>query len=208
MINAQGEPSQKPSSIDVTIPQDAEYVNSVDPLLRWMLGSRPTAAQEGAGAFGRDSGGAGAPGVQDGAHGILGQNKTAPEVGTAVKTDRDTYTVVQKLKESIPALKEVEPVARTGIQAIERVSGSTMAEKARNLFETVKGIVTRPDFGDVEINGRSVKDDLSHGVGPAKAATIATVPEVIRRGQQIYFAENWKNRGYDGYVFALSLIHI
>lgn len=166
----------------------------------------PTAAQEGAGAFGRDSGGAGAPGVQDGAHGILGQNKTAPEVGTAVKADRDTYTVVQKLKESIPALKEVEPVARTGIQAIERVSGSTMAEKARNLFETVKGIVTRPDFGDVEINGRSVKDDLSHGVGPAKAATIATVPEVIRRGQQIYFAENWKNRGYDGYVFAAPVI--
>ena len=158
----------------------------------------PTAAQEGAG----DSGGAGAPGAQDGAHGILGQNKTAPEVGTAVKADRDTYTVVQKLKESIPALKEVEPVARTGIQAIERVSGSTMAEKARNLFEAVKGIVTRPDFGDVEINGRSVKDDLSHGVGPAKAATIAAVPEVIRRGQQIYFAENWKNRGYDGYVFA------
>ncbi|WP_213543507.1 hypothetical protein [Pusillibacter faecalis] len=166
----------------------------------------PTAAQEGAGAFGRDSGGAGAPGVQDGAHGILGQNKTAPEVGTAVKADRDTYTVVQKLKESIPALKEVEPVARTGIQAIERVSGSTMAEKARNLFETVKGIVTRPDFGDVEINGRSLKDDLSHGVGPAKAATIATVPEVIRRGQQIYFAENWKNRGYDGYVFAAPVI--
>lgn len=166
----------------------------------------PTAAQEGAGAFGRDSGGAGAPGVQDGAHGILGQNKTAPEVGTAVKADRDTYTVVQKLKESIPALKEVEPVARTGIQAIERVSGSTMAEKARNLFETVKGIVTRPDFGDVEINGRSVKDDLSHGVGPAKAATIAAVPEVIRRGQQIYFAENWKNRGYDGYVFAAPVI--
>lgn len=162
----------------------------------------PTAAQEGAGAFGRDSGGAGAPGAQDGAQGVLGQNKTAPEVGTAVKTDRDTYTVVQKLKESIPALKEVEPVARTGIQAIERVSGSTMAEKARNLFEAVKGIVTRPDFGDVEINGRSVKDDLSHGVGPAKAATIAAVPEVIRRGQQIYFAENWKNRGYDGYVFA------
>ena len=116
----------------------------------------PTAAQEGAGAFGRDSGGAGAPGAQDGAQGVLGQNKTAPEVGTAVKTDRDTYTVVQKLKESIPALKEVEPVARTGIQAIERVSGSTMAEKARNLFEAVKGIVTRPDFGDVEINGRSV----------------------------------------------------
>ncbi len=166
----------------------------------------PTAAQEGAGAFGRDSGGAGAPGVQDGAHGILGQNKTAPEVGTAVKADRDTYTVVQKLKESIPVLKEVEPVARTGIQAIERVSGSTMAEKARNLFETVKGIVTRPDFGDVEINGRSVKDDLSHGVGPAKAATIAAVPEVIRRGQQIYFAENWKNRGYDGYVFAAPVI--
>lgn len=40
VINAQGEPSQKSSSIDSTIPQDAEHVNSVDPLLKLMLGGK------------------------------------------------------------------------------------------------------------------------------------------------------------------------
>lgn len=40
VINAQGEPSQKSSSIDSTIPQSAEHVNSVDPLLKLMLGGK------------------------------------------------------------------------------------------------------------------------------------------------------------------------
>jgi hypothetical protein len=62
--------------------------------------------------------------------------------------------------------------------------------------------VSRPGFGDIDINGRSVKDDLSHGVGAAKAAVIPAIPEVLRRGQQIDFQQNWKGRPYDGYVFA------
>lgn len=77
-----------------------------------------------------------------------------------------------------------------------------MAEKARKMFEAIKGVVSRPGFGDIDINGRSVKDDLSHGVGGAKAAVIPAIPEVLRRGQQIDFQQNWKGRPYDGYVFA------
>lgn len=121
---------------------------------------------------------------------------------TAERSERDTYTVINKLKENISDLSGMETVAKTSADVVTAVSGNTMAEKARKLFETVKGIVTRPNFGDIEISGRSVKDDLSHGVGPAKAATITAVPAVIRDGKQIYFKENWKGRGYDGYVFA------
>lgn len=77
-----------------------------------------------------------------------------------------------------------------------------MAEKARRLFDSITGAVTRPGFGDVDINSRSVKDDLSHGVGAAKAAVIPAIPEIIRQGKQIDFQQNWKGRAYDGYVFA------
>lgn len=133
---------------------------------------------------------------------LFGQEKTATSEVTAERSERDTYTVVNKLKENIDSLSGMKPVAQTSASVVNTVSGTTMAEKARKLFDAIKGVVTRPNFGDVEINGRSVKDDLSHGVGPAKAATIAAVPNVIRDGQQIYFKENWKNRGYDGYVFA------
>ena len=135
----------------------------------------------------------------------LGSMKQAAYTGETAekkKSERDTYTVVQKLQENIQNLSRMQPVAQTSMKIIDTVNGRTIAEKARKLFDAIKGVVVRPGFGDVEINGRSVKDDLSHGVGSAKAATIAAVPEVIRNGQQIYFKENWKNRGYDGYVFA------
>ena len=58
----------------------------------------------------------------------------------------------------------------------------------------------------VDINSRSVKDDLSHGVGAAKAAVIPAIPEIIRQGKQIDFQQNWKGRAYDGYVFAAPVM--
>ena len=77
-----------------------------------------------------------------------------------------------------------------------------MAEKARQLFSKIVGKVSRAGFGDVEINNRSMKDDLSHGIGMAKAAVIPAIPDVIKNGKQIDFQSQWKGRPYDGYVFA------
>ena len=77
-----------------------------------------------------------------------------------------------------------------------------MAEKARQLFSKIVGNVSRAGFGDVEINNRSMKDDLSHGIGMAKAAVIPAIPDVIKNGKQIDFQSQWKGRPYDGYVFA------
>lgn len=114
----------------------------------------------------------------------------------------ETVQIVERLRESIPGLNGTEPVSTVSSKAIPFVEGRTMAEKARKMFEAIKGVVSRPGFGDIDINGRSVKDDLSHGVGGAKAAVIPAIPEVLRRGQQIDFQQNWKGRPYDGYVFA------
>lgn len=114
----------------------------------------------------------------------------------------ETVQIVERLRESIPGLNGTEPVSTVSSKAIPFVEGRTMAEKARKMFEAIKGVVSRRGFGDIDINGRSVKDDLSHGVGGAKAAVIPAIPEVLRRGQQIDFQQNWKGRPYDGYVFA------
>ena len=124
-----------------------------------------------------------------------------PGVETAANKG-ETVQIVERLRESIPGLNGTEPVSTVSSKAIPFVEGRTMAEKARKMFEAIKGVVTRPGFGDIDINGRSVKDDLSHGVGGAKAAVIPAIPEVLRRGQQIDFQQNWKGRPYDGYVFA------
>lgn len=130
-----------------------------------------------------------------------GTQNAAPSVETATNKG-DTVQIVERLRESIPGLNGTEPVSTVSSKAIPFVEGRTMAEKARKMFEAIKGVVSRPGFGDIDINGRSVKDDLSHGVGAAKAAVIPAIPEVLRRGQQIDFQQNWKGRPYDGYVFA------
>lgn len=130
-----------------------------------------------------------------------GTQNAASGVETA-ENKGETVQIVERLRESIPGLNGTEPVSTVSSKAIPFVEGRTMAEKARKMFEAIKGVVSRPGFGDIDINGRSVKDDLSHGVGGAKAAVIPAIPEVLRRGQQIDFQQNWKGRPYDGYVFA------
>ena len=131
------------------------------------------------------------------------QERTA-ETGSS--SQRDTYKVIQRLRESIPQIAKQAPVSFTSIKSLDSVPGNTLAEKGRALFHAIKGTVTRPGFGDVEINSRSMKDDLSHGIGPAKAAVISAVPEVIRHGEQIDLQKNWKGRMYDGYVFAAPVL--
>ena len=165
VINAQGEPSQKPSSIDVTIPQDAEYVNSVDPLLRWMLGSRPTAAQEGAG----DSGGAGAPGAQDGAQGVLGQNKTAPEVGTAVKADTSLFdrSILSNLTEA----------------------RRYFAEYAKSHFP--KTVINAQTGKTIGISRIGIDKFLSGRINHEKYASGFHIPELVERATLISQAKNY-----------------
>ena len=114
----------------------------------------------------------------------------------------ETVQVVQRLRENIPNLVSRAPVSTVDTSALNTIEGRTMADKARRLFESIKGIVSRKDLGDIEINNRSVKDDLSHGVGAAKAAVIPAIPDVLKYGQQIDFQQNWKGRPYDGYIFA------
>lgn len=127
---------------------------------------------------------------------------TPPENGTAASTRNESVTVVENLKNNIPAMKEMTPVAETNSAIVSSTPGRTMVEKAKVLFEKIKGTVTRAGFGDVEINNRSVKDDTAHGIGAAKAAVIPAIPSVIQNGKQIDFQQNWKGRPYDGYVFA------
>ena len=114
----------------------------------------------------------------------------------------ETVQVVQRLRENIPNLRNISPVSSVTTSALGSIEGRTMADKARRLFESIKGVVSRKDIGDIEISNRSVKDDLSHGVGAAKAAVIPAIPDVLRNGQQIDFQQNWKGRPYDGYIFA------
>ena len=43
---------------------------------------------------------------------------------------------------------------------------------------------------------------MQHGNSKAKQVAVAAVPEVIQKGKQIGYEQNWQGRGYDTYVFA------
>ncbi len=152
--------------------------------------------------------GAGASSIPSASQATTGEKTASTGEAASVRNLNrgETEGVVQKLKDNIPALSQAKPVAQVSVAAVNAVEGRTMAEKAKTLFHIIKGIVTRPGFGDVEITDRSARDDISHGVGPAKAAVIPAIREVIRCGQQIDFQSHWKGRPYDGYVFAAPVM--
>lgn len=155
--------------------------------------------------------GAETPDVDAGARQAEAEGNFTPAQENAAEGAQNAYSggnkgeaahVVNTLKQSIPELANEPPVSAVSSRAIPFVEGRTMAEKARKMFDAIKGVVLRPGFGEVEINTRSAKDDIAHGIGTAKAAVIPAIPDIIRTGKQIEFQQNWKGRAYDGYIFA------
>lgn len=151
------------------------------------------------------------PDVDAGARQAEAEGNFTPTQENAAEGAQNAYSggnkgeaahVVNTLKQSIPELANEPPVSAVSSRAIPFVEGRTMAEKARKMFDAIKGVVLRPGFGEVEINTRSAKDDIAHGIGTAKAAVIPAIPDIIRTGKQIEFQQNWKGRAYDGYIFA------
>ena len=110
-------------------------------------------------------------------------------------------SITSKLRNSIPQIKDMESAGE--LTGSEFPKGAlTLVEQVGAFFRRYGNKVTRNNFGDVILDERGVKDDIAHGLGRAKAATFAAVPQVIANGQQIDFQENWKGRGKNSYVFA------
>ena len=60
----------------------------------------------------------------------------------------------------------------------------------------------RENFGTVELTKSGARATVQHGNSKAKQVAVAAVPEVIQKGKQIGYEQNWQGRGYDTYVFA------
>ncbi|MCR4708284.1 MAG: hypothetical protein K5746_10115, partial [Clostridiales bacterium] len=138
-----------------------------------------------------------------GAEDVLRERNKAAQQTAQARAERttDTNELIRKLKDSIPQMSEAEPVAT--LQGTEFSKGEkNLVEQVGEFFRRIGNKVFRNGLGDVILNERGVKDDIAHGIGRAKAATFAAVPNVIADGKQIDYQENWKGRGKDSYVFA------
>ena len=129
-----------------------------------------------------------------------GQSQAEEEVSK--KTARaETAAIVNKLKSSVPDLADMSPVGVVKGTEFNGEKGK-LTETVGEFFRSIGGKIFRKGFGDVLLTSKSIKTDISHGIGRAKAATFAAVPNIIANGRQIDYQQNWKGRGKDSYVFA------
>lgn len=117
------------------------------------------------------------------------------------ETTNDTRSVITKLKESVPELSEMKPVSI--ITGTEFQKGSKkITETVGEFFASLGNNVVRKGFGEVLRTKKGIKSSISHGVSGVKASAFKAVPDVIKNGKLIDYQEDWKNRGYDTYIFA------
>ena len=128
---------------------------------------------------------------------------TAEKQGVRFKLGEGEETLEKQLNRSLKELDEMKPVTQiTGEEVQYGKTGKENTENIVRFFESIGGKVTREGFGTVELVRAGAKATVQHGNGQVKQIAVAAIPDVIRYGKQIGFAEDWKSRGYNTYVFA------
>ena len=117
-------------------------------------------------------------------------------------------SLVEQMNGHLDELEEMKPVAT--IEGTEVSFGKTRNENISNVeefFDSIGNKVIRENFGTVELTKSGARATVQHGNSKAKQVAVAAVPEVIQKGKQIGYEQNWQGRGYDTYVFA-ALVEI
>lgn len=112
-------------------------------------------------------------------------------------------SLVEQMNGHLDELEEIKPVAT--IEGTEVSFGKTRNENISNVeefFDSIGNKVIRENFGTVELTKSGARATVQHGNSKAKQVAVAAVPEVIQKGKQIGYEQNWQGRGYDTYVFA------
>ena len=112
-------------------------------------------------------------------------------------------SLVEQMNGHLDELEEMKPVAT--IEGTEVSFGKPRNENISNVeefFDSIGNKVIRENFGTVELTKSGARATVQHGNSKAKQVAVAAVPEVIQKGKQIGYEQNWQGRGYDTYVFA------
>ena len=123
--------------------------------------------------------------------------------GVRFKLHEGKDSLVEQMNGHLDELEEMKPVAT--IEGTEVSFGKTRNENISNVeefFDSIGNKVIRENFGTVELTKSGARATVQHGNSKAKQVAVAAVPEVIQKGKQIGYEQNWKGRGYDTYVFA------
>lgn len=128
-------------------------------------------------------------------------NTQEEETVSGEEAKADSKELISKLRAGSKDMQFDRPVA--DVKGDEFKKGPVdLVTQVSNFFQSLGNKVFRKGFGDVTLDKRGVRSDIAHGIGRAKAATFAAVPDVIANGKVIDHQTNWKGRGYDSYVIA------
>lgn len=108
---------------------------------------------------------------------------------------------IPAIKAHIKEIIQMPPVASVTKNLFSKDKGK-LTETVWNYFESIGGRVNREGFGEVILAKSGIKKSVISGMSEEKAKAFEVVPEVIKKGRQIDFQHNFKNRGYDTYTFA------
>ena len=71
-----------------------------------------------------------------------------------------------------------------------------LSEQLIDYFTEYDNKVTHPEIGEIILDKVATKSSLGHGLSRNKAIAYSALPEVLEKGEIIYFSDNWKQRGY------------
>ena len=110
----------------------------------------------------------------------------------------------QKIEENYEKVRTMETVKELTGNEFEK-GEKDLITQVSEFYKSVGGKVHNEVVGDIYFDRDSVKDDIGHGIGRAKAITFAAVPDILQDGYVLDYKRNWKNRGYDSAVIGAKI---
>lgn len=110
----------------------------------------------------------------------------------------------ENIEENYEKVREMDSVVDLSGNEFEK-GEKDLVTQVSDFYKSIGGKVHNEVVGDIYLDRDSVKDDIGHGVGRAKAITFAAVPDILKNGYVLDYKKNWKNRGYDSAVIGAKV---
>ncbi len=120
--------------------------------------------------------------------------------------NKTNNTLAYTLASNIIQISDMDPVFTLTGKELNN-SSMKLSEQIRSFFNSIGNKVFRKNFGEVSFGEYGIGGVLNHRpVNRAKIISLAAVPEVIKNGKQIGYDSNWKERGYESFIFAAPVL--
>lgn len=110
----------------------------------------------------------------------------------------------ESIEANYEKVREMDSVADLSGNEFEK-GEKDLVTQVSDFYKSIGGKVHNEVVGDIYLDRDSVKDDIGHGVGRAKAIAFAAVPDILKNGYVLDYKKNWKNRGYDSAVIGAKV---